>query len=196
MAAAALPLLAIGTAISAIGAISSANSQAAAMQSQAAASRYNAQVSRDQAEQALDVSTSRQLQLRRDARQNAGRQRAAAAQSGVGFGGSTADVMEKTETLSELDVLNVAYEGALRSQGYSTQAQLDEFNAAAYDRQAKAAKRAGWLNAAGTVAMGGYMASGAFGSPAAKTTVAGGTGLRPGTSGMGFRPYGGTGLRL
>ena len=139
------------------------------MQSQAAASRYNAQVSRDQAQQALGVSTAQQLQLRREARQLAGRQRAAAAQSGVGSGGSTADIMERTETLSELDALNVAYEGALRAHGYSTQAQLDEFNASAYDRQAKATKRAGLFNAFGNVASGAYAMSGAFGG--GKTTV-------------------------
>lgn len=189
MATLALPLLIASTAVQAIGAISSGNSQSGAYQSQAAASRYNAQVSRDQAEQALGVSSSQQRQLRREARQLAGRQRAAAAQSGVGFGGSNADMLEKTETLSELDVLNVAYEGALRAHGYSTQAQLDEFNAVTYDRQAKGAKRAGYLGAASAIATGGYLASGGYKPVTTKTTVSGGlgSGLRIGTPGPGLR---------
>lgn len=195
MATLALPLLIAGTAISAMGAIQSANSQAGAMNQQAGASRYNAEISRQQADQALSVSTAQQLQQRREARQLMGRQRAAAAQSGVGFGGSTSDMLERTETLSELDALNIAYEGALKAHGYSSQSDMEEFQARAYDAQAKTTKRAGMLSAIGTVAMGAYQARGAFSPATSKTTVAGGSGLRVG-AGTGFRSYGGTGLRL
>ncbi len=148
--------LAAATAMKAIGGIAQANANAAALGQQAQAARYNATVSRQQADQALDVSTAQQLVLRRQARQEAGTRRAAAAQSGVGFGGSTKDVLERSDTLAELDALNVAYEGALRARGYNTQADLDEFNARSYDAQAKTTKRLGLFGALGTTAAGAY----------------------------------------
>lgn len=149
-------LLIAATAASAFGAIQQGHSQAAALNAQAQASSYNAAVSRQQAEQALRVSSAQQMQLRREQRQQAGVRRAAAAQAGVGMGGSTADVLEQSRTLEELDALNVAYEGSLRARGFSTQADLDEFYARSYRSQAKSAKRAGYLQAAGNVASGSY----------------------------------------
>lgn len=140
----------------AFGAISSANSQAASLNSQAAASRYNAAVARQQGDQALQVSSAQQMQQRRDARQVIGRQRAFAAQSGTGAGGSNADLLEQSETLAELDVLNTAYEGSLKARGFATQADLDDFYARSYQSQAKSVKKAGIFNAAGSLAMGAY----------------------------------------
>jgi len=163
-------LLIAATAIQAVGAISSANSQAAALTSQAQASDYNAAVSRQQAEQALQVSTAQQLQSRRESRQFLGRQRAAAVQATGGVKGSAGDILEQSETLAELDALNIAYEGSLRSKGYSTQADLDNFYSRAYSSQAKSTRRSGLFSAAGSVGMGAYNL-GQF--PARRTTIQG-----------------------
>lgn len=180
MAAAAVPLIIGASAFQAIGAIQQGQSQSAALQAQAAGSRYNAAVSRDQARQALQVSTAQQLQLRREQRQAAGRQRAAAAQAGIGDGGSVADIMEQSQTLAELDVLNVAYDGMLRARGYTTQADLDEFSARSYQSQAKAARRAGYFGAVGSLLQGAHLTSGSLGGggTTSRTTVGGGSGLR------------------
>ena len=149
-------ILAGATALQAIGGIAQANANAAALNQQANVADYNAAVSREQAGQALSVSTAQQLALRRQQRQQAGTMRAAAAQSGVGFGGSTRDVLERTDTLNELDALNLAYEGALRARGYSTQSDLEQFNARAYRSQASTTKKLGFLGAFGSAAAGAY----------------------------------------
>jgi hypothetical protein len=190
---AAAPFLIAATAVQAIGAISSANAQAGAYNNQAAASRYNAEVSRQQADQALQVSAAQQMQQRRQARQVLGLQRAGAAESGVGMGGSNADLLERSETLAELDALNLAYEGTLRARGYTTQAELDEFQARAFDAQAKSTKRAGYLSAAGSILGGAYTLSGGVApktgaTPKSTVGSSGGYfgGIRPGAS-QGFR---------
>lgn len=160
MAAAAIPWIIGGaTAFQALGSIHQANSQAAAYKTQAQASNYNAAVSRLQERQARQVSSAQQMQLRREQRQFFGRQRAMAAQSGVGEGGSNADLMEQSQTLAELDVLNIAYEGELRAKGYATQAELDDFYTNSYRSQAKNVKRAGRIKAVGDILTGGYMAA-------------------------------------
>lgn len=170
-------LLIAATAAQAIGAISSANSQASQYQSQAQASEYNAKVSRQQADQALAVSTAQQIQQRREARQVLGRQRAQMAESGVGFTGSAGDVLERSETLAELDALNLAYEGMLKARSYTTQAELDDFYARSYQSSAKNVKRAGYLQAAGSVAQGAFMYSQMKPPTTPKTTVSGGSGF-------------------
>lgn len=90
---------------------------------------YNEAVARNDSTRALNESTARQLQFRRERSQMLGTQRAAAAQTGTGFGGSTGDVLDRTSTLSELDALNIAYEGEVRSQGFLAQADLENYYA-------------------------------------------------------------------
>lgn len=192
-----ISIMVAATAVKAVGAMADAHAQAGALDAQAAGASYNAAVSRQQADQALQVSAAQQMQQRRAARQALGRQRAAGAQAGVGLGGTTADLLEQSETLAELDALNIAYEGSLRARGYATQAELDDFHARVYRGQAKTVRKSGTLRAFGAV-LGGAADIGTFsgrGTPTRQTTVGGGgSGLRMG-SGTGFRSYGGTGLR-
>lgn len=179
------------TAFQALGSIQQGNAQAAAYDTQAQGARYNAAVAREQADLALKVSGAQQMQQRREARQFLGRQRAMAAQAGVGTGGSTADIMEQSEVLAELDALNLAYDGLLRARGFTTQADLDEFSASAYASQAKSAKRAGVLGAIGSIAMGAYQMRGSFGAPTSpKTTVSSGGFRAPAGFGFGSFRYG------
>jgi hypothetical protein len=185
------------TAIQAVGAIQQGNAQSESYNRQAQASDYNAAVDKQQAETALQVSTANQLDQRRKARQILGQQRASAAQAKVGLGGQTQDLLERSETLAELDALNIAYDGMLKSRGFSTQAELDTFQAGAMRENASSAKRSGYMGALGAVASGGMELYKMKKTPT-KTTVAagyGGSGIRPGAS-VGFRSSGSTGLRF
>lgn len=168
--AAALPfMMAASAAISAIGAIQQGNAAAAQNESQANMARYNAQVSQNQAEQARQVSTAEQLAQQRKARANIGQLNASIAQSGTGFGGTNADILGQTQTLSELDQLNLAYEGQLKAQGFVTQAGIDEFQARVYQNNARNARTAGVFGVAKSLIAG---ASSIYGKPAGAVNYA------------------------
>lgn len=141
----ALPI--IGTAFSVIGAISDSNSKSDAYESQAEWNAYNAAITRQNADISLQQSAAQQEQQHRNARRLLGEQRAGIAQSGTGFGGSNLDIMDQSETLAELDMLNIAYEGQMRARGYNIQAHADDHSAAVNRSNAKNAKRAGVFNA-------------------------------------------------
>ena len=96
--AAATILVAAATAVKAIGAITQANAQSDALKSQAAVSRYNATISQQQSQQALRVSDANQRAQDRQRHQILGNQRAAAAQAGVGLGGTTDDLYVSPDT--------------------------------------------------------------------------------------------------
>jgi hypothetical protein len=142
------------TAFSVLGAISSANTQSDNYNSQAGVNDYNAAVARNQSTSALSESTAAQEAQRRRARQVLGEQRAGIAQSGTGFGGSNADIMEQSQTLAELDALNLAYSGDLKSKGYLAQADLETNSAAINRRSAGAAKTSGYINAGRSLLVG------------------------------------------
>ena len=148
---AALPLTtifsAVSTAFSVIGAISDANSKSDAYESQAAWNQYNATIDRQNADTALQQSASEQARQNRRARQVMGEQRAATAQSGTGFGGSNADLLDQSATLAELDMLNIAYEGQMRARGQEIQAQGEDYSRKVNRRNAGNAKTAGIFSA-------------------------------------------------
>jgi hypothetical protein len=135
------------TAFQVIGAISDANSKSDAYESQAAWNQYNATIDRQNADTARQQSASEQARQNRRARQVMGEQRAATAQSGTGFGGSNADLLDQSATLAELDMLNIAYEGQMRARGQEIQAQGEDYSAGVNKGNAKRAKRAGIFNA-------------------------------------------------
>jgi len=146
----------ISAAVGAVGAIQQGQAQKQQAESQQQAALYNAEIDKQQAQQALQVSAGEQLALRRRQTQMAGKARAAVAQSGTGFGGSNADILEQSGTLAELDVLNLAYQGNLRSRGYLAQSDLDMMQASAAGNNARAAQTAGYLGAASSAAGGAY----------------------------------------
>lgn len=61
---------------------------------------------------------------RREGREFMARQAAAIGESGIGYGGSSAEVMQQSAIDAELDALNIRYQGELRRQGLKTQAKL------------------------------------------------------------------------
>lgn len=135
------------TVFSVIGAINDANSRSDAYESQAAWNQYNATVQRQNADAALQQSASEQARQNRRARQVLGEQRAATAQSGTGFGGSNADLLDQSATLAELDMLNVAYEGQMRARGHEIQAQGEDYSAGVNRSTARNVRRAGIFSA-------------------------------------------------
>lgn len=198
MAVAAIPWIIAG--VAAIGALKQAQTESANAKAQAGALDYNAEVARQQASTALSESTAAQLAQRRNANQVMARSRAAAVQAGVGTGGSVGDVLGQSETLAELDALNIAYEGEMRARGFQTQASLDTFNAGIARTNAKAAKTQGYFRAIS--AFGGAAAGSFAGASAPKSTVTGAGGYSGGyslggeySSSVGLRPYGSSGLR-
>lgn len=134
-------------AFSVIGAISDANSKSQAYESQAEWNRYNAAIQRQNAGAALQQSASEQARQNRQARRVMGEQRAAVAQSGTGFGGSNADLLDQSATLAELDMLNIAYEGQMRARGHEIQAQGEDYSRKINRRNAGKAQTAGIFSA-------------------------------------------------
>jgi hypothetical protein len=93
------------------------------------ASKVNAATLRNQASVARAQGYADEESQRRYARQFAGRQAAAIAQSGSGVGGSNAMLIEQDAITAELDALNIRYAAGQRG--------------AALDAEAKAVRRAG-----------------------------------------------------
>ena len=70
---------------------------------------------------AEQASAAEEVQRRRN-RSILARQRAAIAESGIGFGGSAEKLQQDSAVQAELDALNVRYEGRLRGIGFRTDA--------------------------------------------------------------------------
>jgi hypothetical protein len=164
-------------AVSAMASSNAANQQAdaAARQSeaQARAQEYNAKVALQQAENATAVAGQQEETQRRKAREILGRSRAASAQTGLGLGGSNADLENQSEVFAELDSLNIRYEGELKGRGYLAQSTLDKYGAETSIMNAGNTRAAGRTAAAASLLAGASsMYNKAFGSSASvKPTV-------------------------
>lgn len=145
MAQAAIPLLAIGTAVSAFGVIYQAQSVRAAEKSAALIAQQNAQTAREKA--ALE-----QARHRRSVVRHMGAMRAAMGASGLTPEGTPTDVLLDSTFESELDNMLIRYGGELEARGFESDAAL------ALGR-ARSANTAGYLNAASTALSGGYQIS-------------------------------------
>lgn len=151
--AAALPF--ISTAFAAIGAISGANANAASLNSQANAQQYNATVERQRADAALQQGNAQEELQRRQARVEAGRLRAGLVENGLALdSGTGADLVNENSVNSEMDALNIRYNAQMNAKGYKDQAVQDEYGATVSRANASAAKKAGYMGAAGAVLTG------------------------------------------
>lgn len=142
------------TAFGVLGAISQGNTAGDNYEQSAAMNDYNAAVARNQSTSALSESAAAQSAQRRRAREVLGEQRAGIAQSGTGFGGSNADLMEQSQTLAELDALNLAYEGDLKSKGFLEQSKIEGVSAASNRRNAGSARTSGYIGAGRALLVG------------------------------------------
>ena len=140
MAAAMIPLLIGGTALSAYGNIQQGKANKKAHDYNATMLRQNAAVEEQQG-------GAREEAQRRAARKVIGSQAAAIAQGGTGTGGSAADIMQQSATNAELDSLMIRYESNLKATGMKNQAAGENY-------AGKVAKQAGYYGAIGSVLSG------------------------------------------
>lgn len=147
-----------GTAVSAVGAIAQGNAAKKAANYNAAVGEVNAQAAR------------------RDAKENARRQRrlnrkaAGTIRNKEGF---SMDVLEDNVREGELAALDLIHGGEVKAIGFEQGAALERM-------RGKAAQRAGYFSAAGTLLKGGSSLSGSFNSSG--NVSAAGMGDTPGTS--------------
>lgn len=161
MAAAALIATAVLSGISAMAEASAASSQADAEKS---AAEYNAATARDQAANAARAASANEDAKRRESAMRLGSQRAALTESGVDItSGTGADLMAQSTLNTEMDALNIRYQGKLQAKGYNDQAALDDMAASAAGKRKSSAWVTGGLKAGGSVLSGvgiyGYLSS-------------------------------------
>lgn len=144
--------LAIASAVAGAGAaIYEGNTQAAAAKSQANAEEFNAQVDANRAKTANEQAGAAEEAKRRENRRLAGAQRAAVAESGIGFDGTSAGVLEQSAVAAEIDALNIRYKGTLESQGFLSDSRLAQQQAKVSRVNAGRAKTGGYVKAASAV---------------------------------------------
>jgi hypothetical protein len=131
----------IAAAIGAAGAIRSANVQRNAAD-------YNAQVREQQAHTTAVQTVTAEEEARRHARKVIGTQLAAISESGTGLSGSNLDLLNESLYNSEMDALNIRYQGDLQQRGLLEEAKQSR-------RQGRDAQAGGYLNAAGA-ALGAF----------------------------------------
>jgi hypothetical protein len=187
-------MLVASSAMQAVGAVQQGKMAAAQGKAQMEAANYNARMKEIEAGITREQSNAREEQQRRQARQLLGRQRAAVAQAGIGWGGSALDIMEESATLAELDALTIRYEGDLKARGLLAEAEFDKYSGQVAMAQGKAAKTASYISAAASLLSG---AAGAYkGMGAGTTATAGGSGISATSSRTGFGATGSQGLRI
>lgn len=154
-----LSLIAVGTAMSGISAISSGYSQASNYQAQANAQNYNAAVQKQQAQLAMAQSVEQSNVQHRKAAQQLGEQRAATAQSNIGFGGTGGDLLEQSANYAELDRQNILYNGLLTGMGLNAQAEQSTYAANVASSQIGSSITGGYMSGAGSLigGVGNYM---------------------------------------
>lgn len=139
---------AVGAAVfSAVATIYASEQQAKAEEQQAQVLEKNAMMARSQASSAEDAQ-------REHARKVIGQQLAATSESGGGLTGSNLDLLNDSLYESELDSMNIRYEGELKASGLNDQAAINRSHASS-------TRTGGYLSAAGRLvgASGSYLNS-------------------------------------
>jgi len=116
-------------------AISAAGAMQQGRQAKATA-EYNAKQQEVSADAARRQAAEREQMQRNEARKLLGKQRAAIAESGVGFGGSSQDIYLQSARDAELDALNLRYAGELEARGLIGQAAAERMEGRARAQQA------------------------------------------------------------
>jgi len=94
----------------------------AAQKSQA--DKNNAGVMANEQKLSIEQASAQEAMVRRNSREQLGRQAAAFGGAGVGYGGSSETAMGESAINQELDALNTRYKGALVGYGYGVQSSL------------------------------------------------------------------------
>lgn len=158
----------IPIAISAVSAIAGASAKKKQKKQDAANALYEAAVREQEAQATLSNYNLREEAQRRRARHVQGQLRASLAQSGIGYGTGTAlDVEMQSAVEAEMDALNIRYEGQLKSRGLLRDSEQQFAAARAFEREGRAAQRAGAIQAGASVLSGvGSYLGGSSGSGA------------------------------
>lgn len=145
-----------------VGQFISSSAEAEAYRQEADGENYRAGIARQAAVTKGQQASAAEEALRREQRQFLGRQRAAVAESGTGFGGSNDDIMRQSMAQAELDALNIQYEGNIERLNLLEQAKMHDYNKKSLKARAKQTMRTRWISAlsAGAGAYGG--AGGSF----------------------------------
>lgn len=117
--------------------------------------KFNIRAAEQNAALTAQQTSAREEQQRRESRQLLGTQRAAIAQSGVGFGGSSADIMRQSAASAELDALNIRYAGDLERMGILNEIEMRKYNDKLLQLQGKQVMRMRWGSALGALFGGG-----------------------------------------
>lgn len=147
-------IFAAAAVVSAYGKYSEGQAQEEAAKSQSQAAEYNATVSTQNAQIARNNSSIREELQRRKARSILAQQFAGTAQAGIDFSGTAADVFSQSETMAELDALNIRYEGDLQSRGLLAEAAGERYQSEAALVNGKNARTAANISAAGSLLQG------------------------------------------
>ncbi len=143
-----------GTVLSGIGSIMGGQANAANLQSQQNAANYNAQLYNQQAEQASATAVAQANQQQERAKQALGRQRAAIAESGIGFGGTGGDLIEDSAYNAEEDRQNILYQGLLQNQAYTAQSAQSTYAGQVAGSQVDSALTSGYIGAGASLLSG------------------------------------------
>jgi hypothetical protein len=157
----ALPIIMAVT--TAVGAISQANAASATAKSQQQAADYNATIQRQQATLTRQQGAVAEDAHRRRVRSILGQQRAALAESGMGFTGTGGLLLNQSAAAAELDALNMRYETDLKARGLLSDANMTQFEGETAGAAGKAAMTSGYLSA-GTALATGAASYGGFSS--------------------------------
>lgn len=111
------------------------------------AAEMNSKIMRDNADSQRKAAGQAEETQRRQSRQVLGEQRASIAQAGIGFSGSSADIMEKSSAAAELDALTALYEGRTKATSLENSAQITQW-------QGNRARTGGYLAGAGSLLSG------------------------------------------
>jgi hypothetical protein len=157
-------IAAAGAGISAIGSIQQGNQAYASAKSEQYAREANAQLLQFNAQAAGQQAVAREALLRRRVAATQGEARAALGSTGTAATGSNLGLLEQAAQEGELDALTIRYEGEMQQRGLMAQAQQELYQAQGAKRQAKDARRAGFMNAATSLLSGAAMyGAGGFG---------------------------------
>lgn len=156
-----LALTAASTIIGAAGSIQQANAASEAQEYNAKVADMNATLSERRARDALERGAQEEQQKREQVAQIAGRQKAAMAANGVDLTfGSPLDTLVDTATLGEIDSLTIRRNSAWEAYDQRVDAANGRAGASLNRANAANTKKAGYLDAFGTVLTGAGKAYG------------------------------------
>lgn len=92
----------------------------------AQASDFNAKVMGQEQAASVNQANAQEGLVRRNSREQMGRQAAAFGAAGVGYGGSSETALDQSSVNQELDALNTRYKGAITGYGYGVQSGIDK----------------------------------------------------------------------